>query len=170
MLKDGKDLRSVREETRIKEGMLIADLLNDPSFEMIPVAYTEQEKRDLVKKQQAEGREGEIWVQKGCKYKGGKDTKTYPIVRTKYLEEINAICTGVTNTTAEGRLFGAMIVAEEIGGEMVELGRVGTGFSYEQQVQIMDKLNKGPFPVKIISQGRTTAGKVWHGRFDGFIN
>ncbi len=136
-------------------------------FEICPTAFTKEEKKALVEKQRSEGREGEVWIDSSCLYTGGKTTGSYPMVRTKYIDTLVLVCTGVTPTTAENRLFASMNVAEEVGGELVPVGKVGTGFDAAAQKEIMAKASCGNFNVLVETQGRTASGKLMHARYKG---
>jgi bifunctional non-homologous end joining protein LigD len=139
------------------------------NFEVCPTAITTEEKKALVEKQRAEGREGEVWIDSSCQYIGGKTSSPYPMVRTKYIDSLVLVCTGVTPTTAENRLFGSMNVAEEVDGELVPVGKVGTGFDAAAQKEIMAKVSCGNFNVLVETQGRTAAGKLMHARYKGMV-
>ena len=138
-------------------------------FEVCPTAFSPGEKKALVEKQRSEGREGEVWIDSSCKYTGGKNASSYPMVRTKYIDTLVLVCTGVTPTTAENRLFGSMNVAEEVDGELVPVGKVGTGFDASAQKEIVSKVNNGHFKVLVESQGRTASGKLMHARYKGMV-
>ncbi len=136
-------------------------------FEICPTAITTEEKKALVEKQRSEGREGEVWIDSSCIYTGGKTKGSYPMVRTKYIDILVLVCTGVTPTTAENRLFAAMKVAEEVDGKLVPVGKVGTGFDAAAQKVIMAKVSSGNFKVIVETQGRTASGKLMHARYKG---
>ncbi len=137
------------------------------NFEICPTAFTKEAKKALVEKQRSEGREGEVWIDSSCQYTGGKNATTYPMVRTKYIDTLVLVCTGVTPTTAENRLFASMNVAEEVDGELVPVGKVGTGFDAAAQKEIMAKASCGNFNVLVETQGRTASGKLMHARYKG---
>lgn len=137
------------------------------NFEICPTAFTTEAKKALVEKQRSEGREGEVWIDSSCLYTGGKNASSFPMVRTKYIDTLVLVCTGVTPTTAENRLFASMNVAEEIGGKLVPVGKVGTGFDAAAQKEIMAKVSRGNFNVLVDTQGRTAAGKLMHARYKG---
>ena len=144
---------------------------NDDYFEKCPTAVNTEEKRSLVKKQILEGREGEIWVDHACRYIGGKHKDGLSMVRTKYLDTGMFICTGVTPTTAENRLFGALEICEEDGDRLVSVGKVGTGFDLSDQQEIMEYLKKDMnFTIAVEYQGRTASGKLMHARYQGIDN
>jgi len=128
---NGCNLTSATQIERINAGIAVGELLLSLSkeFEIVPTARTMEEKLLLVQKQQAENREGEIWLKSNCRYVGGKDARSLPIVRTKYCQEIELVVTNLTPTTAEGRPFGAIEVAKEVDGKLVPLGSVGAGFA-----------------------------------------
>ena len=137
------------------------------NFEVCPTAFTADAKKALVDKQKSEGREGEVWIDISCQYTGGKNASSYPMVRTKYIDTLVLVCTGVTPTTAENRLFASMNVSEEVDGELVSVGKVGTGFDVKAQKEIMAKVSCGNFNVLICTQGRTASGKLMHARYKG---
>ena len=139
------------------------------NFEVCPTAFTAEAKKALVEKQKSEGREGEVWIDISCQYTGGKNTSSYPMVRTKYIDTLVLVCTGVTPTTAENRLFGSMKVAEEVDGKLVTVGKVGTGFDGAAQKEIMAKVSFGNFKVLVDTQGRTASGKLMHASYKGMV-
>jgi hypothetical protein len=169
----GHDLTGQPETERIAAGEQIGAWLceREPElFEVVPTARTQTEKEALVKRQQAEGREGEVWVNKTCQYIGGKSTsKTNPpIVRTKYIKEIDVVVMSLSETTAAGRPFGAIEVGVYEDGKLKSLGSVGTGFDASEMTEIARRFKSGqPVVMSIGTQGFTEDGKIWHGRFRG---
>jgi len=165
----GRNLTSATQVERIDAGIAVGELLLSLSkeFEIVPTARTIEEKFMLVQKQQAENREGEIWVKSNCRYVGGKDARSLPIVRTKYCQEIELVVTKLTPTTAEGRLFGAIEVAKEVDGKLVPIGSVGAGFALSDMHEIIRRHDANPSKVrvKVRTQGLTESGQLWHGRF-----
>lgn len=166
---DGTSLMATSESNRI---MALQQLVWDgDQFEKCPTAINTEEKRALVKKQQAEGREGEVWIDFSTQYFGGKTKSGYPMVRTKYLDTGVFICTGVTPTTAENRLFGALEICEEDGDKLVSVGKVGTGFNLSDQQEMMEYFKKDiNFTIAVEYQGRTASGKLMHARYQGIDN
>jgi bifunctional non-homologous end joining protein LigD len=165
----GVSLTDEPESRRIQFLEKVVWLPHPDNFEICPTARTTEEKKALVEKQLTEGREGEVWIDSSCPYTGGKNSKTYPMVRTKYIQIIQLICTGVTPTTSENRLFGSIEVSEEINGELVPVGKVGAGFDFNSQAEIMDKVSQGNFEVFVATQGRTASGKLMHARYQGMV-
>ena len=165
----GVSLTDEPESRRIQFLQKVVWLPRPDNFEICPTARTTEEKKALVEKQLTEGREGEVWIDSSCKYTGGKNSKSYPMVRTKYIQILPLVCTGVTPTTAENRLFGSIEVAEEINGELVPVGKVGSGFDLTSQKEIMAKISLGNFKVFVGTQGRTAAGKLMHARYQGMV-
>jgi len=170
---EGRDLIGEPESERIAAGEKIGAWLAErhpDSFEVVPTARTQAEKEALVKRQQAEGREGEVWVRRDSQYTGGKSTsKTNPpIVRTKYIKEVDVVVMGLSETTAADRPFGAIEVGVYEGGKLKSLGSVGTGFDAGEMAEIARRYQSGqPVVMSIGTQGFTEDGKVWHGRFMG---
>lgn len=164
-----RNLTSATQVERIDAGVAVGELLLSLSkeFEIVPTARTMEEKLLLVEKQQAEDREGEIWLKSNCRYVGGKDARSLPIVRTKYCQEIELVVTNLTPTTAEGRLFGAIEVAKEVDGFLVPIGSVGAGFALSDMLEIVCRHDANPSKVriKVRTQGLTESGQLWHGRF-----
>uniref|UniRef100_UPI00403E7E28 ATP-dependent DNA ligase n=1 Tax=Microcoleus sp. TaxID=44472 RepID=UPI00403E7E28 len=111
----GKDLTGIAESERIAGGVAVGEMLASLSkeFEIIPTYRTAAEKLLLAQKQEAENREGEVWVLHDCRYVGGKDVKKYPMVRTKYCQENDLFIVGLTPTKVAGRPFSAIEVAQE---------------------------------------------------------
>ncbi|MCL1474402.1 ATP-dependent DNA ligase [Argonema antarcticum] len=171
LLFEGRDLTIISEAERIEAAERIREYLPAiEAFEIVPTARTFEEKRLLAQTQESFEREGEVWVQHDCTYVGGKDTRTFPMVRTKYCLELDLVITELTLTKVVGRPFSAIMVAQDIEGKLVPMGSVGTGFSQEDMQEIARRHAANPGKVKIVvrSQGLTENGKLWHGRFVGF--
>ena len=172
----GRDLTSDNEEARINaagpivgiaQGILIKAGVRDIDIEQVPTAITTAQKKGLVERQQAEGREGEVWVQRQTRYFGGK-TGGEAIVRTKYLEETEVVITGLTPTTVAGRPFGAIEVSARFpDGTLRPVGKVGTGFDASDAAELATLVARHPEGLRIIvrHQGRTETGMLWHARF-----
>ena len=122
------------------------------------------EKQQLVDNQKRDGREGEVWTRKGCRYVGGKNG-TDTTVRTKYVEENLYNLIGITPSTAEGRLIASIEVADPQTGKSV--GSVGSGFDPAESTKLLDAhmANPGSVQVWILHQGKTETGQLWHARF-----
>ncbi|MBD1827711.1 ATP-dependent DNA ligase [Microcoleus vaginatus GB1-A2] len=165
----GKDFTEIAESERIAGGIAVGEMLAiwSKEFEILPTYRTAAEKLLLAQKQEAENREGEVWVLHDCRYVGGKDVKKYPIVRTKYCQEHDLLIVGLTPTKVAGRPFSAIEVAQEIEGKLVPVGTVGTGFSAGEMLEIARLYEANPrgVKIKVRSQGLTESGKLWHARF-----
>lgn len=171
-----RDLTQDREEARINaagpivglaQSVLIKAGVVDLGIEQVPTASTTAQKRGLVERQRAEGREGEVWVRRDTTYIGGK-TGGEAIVRTKYLEETEVVITGLTPTTVAGRPFGAIEVsARQPDGSLHPVGKVGTGFDGKDAAELATLVARHPEGLRIIvrHQGRTETGMLWHARF-----
>jgi ATP-dependent DNA ligase len=171
----GRDLTGADEEARIRgaevivsiaQSILIKAGVEDYDIEQVPTAWTKAQKHALVCRQQDEGREGEVWIQRQTTYIGGKIGEV--MVRTKYLAETEVVITALTPTTVAGRPFGAIEVAEaNPDGAGRPLGRVGTGFSAEDAQEIAALVARHPEGLRILvrHQGRTESGMLWHARF-----
>lgn len=164
-----KDLTQLAESDRIAAGVGVGEMLVNlaSEFEIVPTFRTATEKLLLAQQQEADNREGEVWILHDCRYVGGKDVKKFPMVRTKYCQEFDLFVTGLTLTKVAGRPFSAIEVAQEINGKLVQLGTVGTGFSLEEMQEIarLHEVNPGQVKIKVRSQGFTESGKLWHARF-----
>jgi hypothetical protein len=165
----GNDLTSVAESERIDAAIPIFECLSAHSqeFELVPTARTTEEKLLLANKQETEEREGEVWTQHDCLYVGGKNVRSFPMVRTKYCLELDLLIVALTKSKVAGRLFSAIEVAQEIDGKLVPRGSIGTGFSLEEMEEIARRVAANPHGVKIKarSQGLTESGLLWHARF-----
>ena len=173
---NGRDLTGAGEEARINaagpiaalaQSVLIKAGVRDYDIEQVPSAFTTAQKKGLVEKQRAEGREGEIWVRWSTTYIGGK-TGGEAIVRTKYLEETEVVITGLTPTTVKGRPFGAIEVSARYpDGSLRPVGKVGTGFDASDAAELATLVAGHPEGLRIIvrHQGRTETGMLWHARF-----
>ena len=171
---NGKSLMDATEIERIEAarpiGEAIINALNgaDVMVEILPTAITTAEKQALADKQKAEGREGEIWVRKNCRYTGGK-SKNADILRTKYVIELRVRVTKLTRTTAAGRLFGAIEVADPKTGK--PLGTVGTGFDNGNSKKLVELFASKPDAtfIEIAAHGFTENGLLWQARFRGLV-
>ena len=173
---NGRDLLGADEETRINavgpivgfaQSILIKAGVLDDDIEQVPTAWTTAQKQAMVRKQQDEGREGEVWIHRQTRYLGGKISGEV-MVRTKYLTETEVVVTALTPTTVAGRSFGAIEVAEVCpDGAGCPVGRVGTGFSQEDATEIAALVARHPEGLRILvrHQGRTETGMLWHARF-----
>jgi ATP-dependent DNA ligase len=165
----GNDLTILAESSRIAAGVEVGEMLASlsPALEIVPTFRTTAEKLLLAKQQESENREGEVWVLHDCRYVGGKDVKKFPIVRTKYCQELDLFIVGLTPTKVAGRPFSAIEVAQEVNGKLVPVGTVGTGFSGEEMQEIARLYQTNPknVKIKVRSQGLTESGKLWHARF-----
>jgi ATP-dependent DNA ligase len=173
---NGRDLTGANEEARINaaspivafaQSILIKAGVLDYDIEQVPSAITTAQKQALVAKQQAEGREGEVWVRWDTTYLGGKSGGE-AIVRTKYLEETEVVITGLTPTTVAGRPFGAIEVSARYpDGSLRPVGKVGTGFDACDAAELATLVARHPEGLRIIvrHQGRTENGMLWHARF-----
>ena len=103
--------------------------------------------------QKSQGREGLIFRDSTSTYVAGKSGTAY---RHKFLMEHELDVTGLTETTAQGRQFGAIETA---------LGSVGTGFSDADQLEIKQAYENGGLRIEVVSQGLTENGRLWHPRF-----
>jgi hypothetical protein len=173
---NGRDLTVADEEARIRAADLLVSIaqsvlikagVEDLDIEQVPTAWTTAQKQALIRKQQAEGREGEVWIRRDVQYLGGKVTNEV-MVRTKYLTETETVIVALTPTTVAGRHFGAIEIAESRpDGAGRPLGRVGTGFSQEDAAEIAILVGRHPEGLRILvrHQGRTENGMLWHARF-----
>ncbi|MEK7756947.1 MAG: ATP-dependent DNA ligase, partial [Planctomycetota bacterium] len=175
---DGQDLTVQPESKRIEFGGQIGAWLAErlpQNFEALPTARTRAQKAALAAKQEAEGREGEVWVRSDCIYTGGKDTKGQVFVRTKYILTLDVVVLGLTPTTAAGRPFGAIEVGAHVlslskDGKMTGLGAVGTGYDGRQMQELVVRHAKTPgrVVITIASQGFTERRQLWQPRFVDF--
>jgi ATP-dependent DNA ligase len=171
-----RDLTVADEEARIRAADLLVSIaqsvlikagVEDYDIEQVPTAWTTAQKQALIRTQQAEGREGEVWIRRDVQYLGGKVTGEV-MVRTKYLSETETVITALTPTAVAGRPFGAIEIAESRpDGAGRPLGRVGTGFSQEDAAEIATLVGRHPEGLRILvrHQGRTENGMLWHARF-----
>jgi bifunctional non-homologous end joining protein LigD len=161
------DLRGRAKATRTMKAETICIHIQNTRFDGIMAVYTARtgdEKQRLVNAQVTEGREGEVWFRTNTYYCPGKQNDEF-FVRTKYLKELEANIIAVARPTAEGHFIGGFEIANDGG---VSLGKIGTGYSREDQQEILERFQIGNVRVKIKCQGFTENGKVWHGRFIGW--
>jgi ATP-dependent DNA ligase len=169
----GRDLTGNIELVRIQHGAEIGWTLagmDCESFEVLRTADTPETKTALMERQKSEGREGIVLVNLGCKYTGGKAKgDAAPFVRHKFLRTLDVVVTGLTQTTAAGRSFGAIEVSAFSNGQRVKLGSVGTGFTQDEarELAALHQANPGGVVIEIATQGFTESGQVWHARYLG---
>lgn len=157
------------QKERIERGRIIAQRIAKPSgykIAYLPTARTTEEKAHLCATQKELEHEGEVWFRVGLPLYAGKRADD-GYVRTKYLNEFDAMVTALTTTTGQGHAFGAMTITSLDG---KPLGSVGTGFTMEDKREIKHRFSQGPLKVKICSQGFTEGGCAWHARFIEIIN
>jgi|GEM_PF-547321 len=169
---EGQDLTGRPESERIAAGESLGRALTalTDEIEVLPTARTAAEKRALVARQQAEGREGEVWVRSDCTYTGGKTPpKRAPFVRTKYISTADVVIMGLTKSTDAGRPFGAIQVGQYVDGKLRPIGSIGTGYTREEMAEIAaaHAANPGRVVIEVGSQGMTEGGKLWQGRYHG---
>jgi bifunctional non-homologous end joining protein LigD len=169
------DLTAKQAEVRI----LLCDTIGSrlakrcSNFEVAPTAKTMSDKALLAAKQQAQGREGEVWYRVDAPYTGGKTNGSQePIVRTKYTVELSVVVLNLTPTD-KARPFGAIEVGVYDRDAVRPIGSVGTGFTQAQMVEIARrhqtaKATGQPLAIAITSRRFTEGWQVWHASFDGF--
>lgn len=176
---EGIDLRPHSERIRLEIGSKITERLG-AEFEMLATAKTTIEKLYLIKTQQQEHREGEVWIKHEHPYTGGKDKGAKPMIRTKYLEELEVVITRLTpnsksnsSTHCATRPFKAALISiVSSDGTVVDVGSVGSGFDAPEMQKIcaLHTANPGSVRIKVRCQGRTETGKLWHPRFIDFAD
>ncbi len=174
----GQDLTDTAKMDRIEQAESIEAILHECGLDenmrisVLRTFCSRLEKTFLAEQMQTHQREGEVWTHKYAKYIGGKDEKNENSVRTKYLPEFVAVILGLTQTSAEGRPFGAIEIGiRDIAGHIKPVGSVGTGYTVAQMLDIYHRfMSSTPGTVRIMvkSQGFTENGQVWQGRYLGF--
>ena len=173
---DGTDFTTRSDLDRITAAKAVVEELQrelacngDPllRIELVPTAMTTEQKRELCRRQLAEGREGEVWIRRDTSYRGGKQADEM-MVRTKYLTETEVVITGLTPTTVRGRPFAALEVSErQTDGTLRPVGSVGTGFSQKdaRDLAAQHLATPGMVRIMVLHQGRTENGLLWHARY-----
>lgn len=165
---NGRDLRDATEDERVDAVTGIVALIHSylppdgPRIEAVPTARTTAEKQALADRQVAEGREGIVWTLRHCAYTpGDHDVDT---CRTKYLKEEVFTLTGITLSTAQGRLIASLEVADKTS---KPVGSVGTGFDSVSSAQLIKAHNETPGQVKVLIRFRnfTERGILFESRF-----
>jgi len=152
----------------VQQGAIIASFAHQysPRVRNTVLYIDSTSKRLLHDTQKDEQREGVIWFNPLMRYVPGKDKK-HPFYRTKFLTDTVFWVSGLTETTAEGRLFGAISIIDKDGKDM---GNIGTGFDVTVQGEIYRAWNQEAVAndfLRIICthQGRVwPSGKPWHTR------
>jgi bifunctional non-homologous end joining protein LigD len=144
-------------------------------FSLMPTCTDRAGKQSLCERQEAEGREGEVWFRADCPFYAGKiEARNHPYfdgyVRTKYgTGPILYRISHVFPSSAEGHFIGGF-ECETLDGK--PMGRVGTGYTREQQEQILQHFALRPQKTfaYVRSQGFTEYGKFRHGVFVSLAN
>lgn len=160
----GQDLRERGKSARLFVARTLVLHVNYDNCFVVGTAETGEAKKQLVKTQIIEGREGEVWFRKDLPYLPGK-VNDEGFVRTKYLQEFEADIISVAPPTADGHFIGGFEIADDEGNS---LGKIGTGYSREDQQEILKRFAEGDARAQIRCQGFTENGLVWHGRFIGW--
>ncbi|MFQ5978746.1 MAG: hypothetical protein ACE5OZ_11515 [Candidatus Heimdallarchaeota archaeon] len=97
----------------------------------------------------------------------GMSVMRLAIDRTKYIQELDAIITKIHPSDAEGFAFASVQVSVYEHNELVDIGRVGTGFTVGERKMVAKLYDKSPDAVIITvqTQGFTEYGKMVHPRF-----
>lgn len=133
-------------------------------FVEMPLATTKEAKQELCDKQQAEGREGEIFFLPDRPYSPGK-VLDESFVRCKYLTEpTEYIITNVYRSPRPEQTISGFDVSTLDG---KPLGKVGTGYTHAKQDEILQAHLANPGKVKVVcvSRGFTVKGKLREARF-----
>ena len=157
---------------RIDQALRLSNLLIDEDakrgglwiFEALETARTYQAKKELLERQKFLGKEGVVCSHLGMKYHAGKTGQEF--IRIKFLMESTVRIVDLQPTTAAGKLFGAIEIVSDAG---EKLGKVGTGFSREDEQKISDAFRANPTAcwIEIAHQGYTENHQVWHARYRG---
>jgi hypothetical protein len=144
----------------------------DPEhFEILVPSKHEADKRALLAQQEAQGREGVVFMRASAPYTPDKiEGLDAPIVRKKFRIPLKVMVLGLTKSNKAGSPFGAIKVGAFRNGEMVSLGLVGTGFTVEQQETLaaMFRANPSGTVIEITTLQLTERGKVFQGVFEEF--
>jgi len=128
-----------------------------PRIRMTTTYKNSSDKRLLHFNQKVDQREGVIWFNPLMRYVPGKDKK-HPFYRTKFLTDTVYTIKGLTETTAEGRLFGAISIVDENNKDM---GNIGTGFDVTVQGEIYRAFQEGIKMEELVKIRCTHQGYVW---------
>jgi bifunctional non-homologous end joining protein LigD len=163
---DGRSLVDGDDATRIKAAQVIMDeiakhLVSDTvSVETTPTAFTTAEKAELVKRQQSEGREGEVWTRISCAYVGGDSH--VESVRTIYLDEGIFTIIGLTKSACAGRSIASFELADSTG---KSVGNVNAGSDLIAcDLEAKHLANPGTVKVEVRYRGFTENGQLWLAR------
>jgi len=164
----GYDLREDAQWRRIEVGRTITEALAGENnlFEALETARGHEEKLALYLHQKQHGHEGVVFSVIHSRYH--EDKMGTDILREKFLMESIVRVTGLQSTTAAGKLFGAIVIVSDNGDK---LGKVGTGFSREDERDVVAAFQANPTNtwIEIAHQGYTENGQVWHSRYRGLV-
>jgi bifunctional non-homologous end joining protein LigD len=169
---------------QVETADIICQKAYDLGFRMIdrmPTYRTEEEKRQLVARQQEDGREGEIFFRPNMIMRPGKITSRKDpffdgYVRCKYrVEPLEVVVTDVLPSSADGHFIGGIEVAKVLeDGTLQPIGRLGTGYSRQDQQDILERWNECQasgkvMKIKVTTQGWSAYGNLRHGSFAGIV-
>ena len=162
------DLRLATEKQRIEAASIIVPIIQahlpigSMLIELLATAFTFNEKNALVNRQQTENREGEVWTKINCLYSAGKGHKD--CFRTKYIDTDVFTIIAIAKSSSSDRVISSFELADSSGRSV---GSVGTGFTDQIALEILEAHQKSPHSVKIMVQfqGYTEKGSLWHARF-----
>ncbi len=161
LMQSGQDQRTFPIGVRAGRGLHFAHITDEAVQPTIPFIGKEQ-KGILVTLTEEKNLEGEVWTIDADNYIGGKNGEV--CVRTKHLFEGTFEIVEFTPTTAADREFGAIEIQDSNG---IAVGRVGTGFTRDDQRELM-QAGVGT-KIKVRYQAVTNAGKLVHARYLGMF-
>jgi len=144
-------------------------------FSKIQTAQTREAKGRLATSQKIEGREGEVYFLKDLVMRPGKITSSRDpqydgYVRVKnYLGVQRYRVTSVAPSKADGHFIGGFSIEDTDGNSV---GTVGTGYSREDQREILRRFTENPDNTWVLvdAQTKTIYGKLRHAAFKGFAD
>ena len=153
---DGKDLRSEPLETR---RALLEKIVSGARANVVQLARQVKEPAKAALQDAAKrGYEGLIAKRRASKYETRR-SKEWLKIKAVNAQEVAIV--GFTPSTHSSRELGSLILGVVDGGKMRYAGRVGTGFSAKQRVDLKRELEKDAIPKSKILNVPRTKGATW---------
>lgn len=159
----GQDLIHLPYTERRRMLLAIGEAFNDPAFEVVRASF---DGRAFFEQVKAEGGEGVIAKKITSTYVYGKRAPEW--VKFKCLQSITCIAVSYEPGKGARAHIGAIHLAVVGGAKPVYVGRVGTGLTAAELLDVKSRLDAGQYPVvEIETLGRTKDNKlrfpVWKG-------
>lgn len=154
---DGKDLRKLPVEERRKA--LIGVIGRATKRGTLRLAeQLEGDVEELLDRVSSEGQEGLIAKRKESVYENRRSKQW---IKLKAINAQELAIVGFTPSNASDREFGSLVLAYAEGDELIYAGRVGTGFSAKQRVELRKELSRDQVSKPPVARPPRLKGVTW---------